>query len=331
MARRRATISAKITGKVIEVDVDEGMAVKEGQILARLDPAPYQVQLDLAGAQLASVRRNLVETETRLALAKLTLRRATDLVGKGVLSQDALDTAKTEEEALEARHLAEREQVTVAQRQLAVAQQALDETVIRAPFSGISISKDAQPGEIVSPISAGGGFTRTGICTIVDMHSLEVEVDVNESYIQRVKAEQKVSATLDAYSDWQIPAHVITIIPSADRQKATVKVRIGFDQLDPRILPDMGVKVSFLAAPGEKAQAKRTILVPRAAVRGAKGEEYVLVVANDRVEHRAILLGSSVGDPAEIVSGLSAGEQVIVEGAADLKDKDRVRVKQGKD
>jgi HlyD family secretion protein len=217
----------------------------------------------------------------------------------------------------------------------------LNDMVVRAPFSGVAISKDAQPGEMISPVSAGGGFTRTGICTIVDMSSLEIEVDVNESYINRVRAGQKVEAVLDAYPDWTIPSHVITTIPSADRQKATVKVRIGFDppvragssragsQLDPRILPDMGVKVSFLRdepAAGQPRTAVARAIVPKSAVRSIDGRAVVFVVAGDRVERRAVSVGEENGDRVEVLSGVSAGERVVVDGPQNLKDGDKVKV-----
>jgi RND family efflux transporter MFP subunit len=211
---------------------------------------------------------------------------------------------------------------------VAVVRQQVEDHVIRAPFAGIAISKNAQPGEMISPVSAGGGFTRTGISTVVDMASLEIEVDVNEAYIQRVAPGRKVSATLDAYPEWTIPGHVITTIPAADRQKATVKVRVGFDALDPRILPDMGVKVAFLGAaeaapPVDGARATR---VPRAAVRGTAGEEHVLVVGADgRLERRAVRLAPGGGDPVEIAAGLAAGERVVVAGPADLAAGNRVR------
>ena len=202
--------------------------------------------------------------------------------------------------------------------------------VVRAPFSGVAISKDAQPGEMISPVSAGGGFTRTGICTIVDMSSLEIEVDVNESYINRVKNGQRVEATLDAYPDWRIPAHVIATIPSADRQKATVKVRIGFDQLDPRILPDMGVKVSFLRdarAGRRRRRARRARCVPKAAVRTLDGTlGRVRRATTIDVERRAITVGLENGDQIEVLSGVSAGERVVVEGPQSLKDGDKVKV-----
>jgi RND family efflux transporter MFP subunit len=191
----------------------------------------------------------------------------------------------------------------------------------------VAISKNAQPGEMISPISAGGGFTRTGISTVVDMSSLEVEVDVNEAYIQRVAPNQKVSATLDAYPDAPFPGHVITTIPAADREKATVTVRIGFDQLDARILPDMGVKVSFLAdeSADGSSPAPPMARVARSAVRGAPGSEFVFVVRPDAtLERRAVRLAAGGRDPAEVVAGLSAGERVVVEGPADLVAGNRV-------
>src|SRR5713226_9203496 len=259
-ARRRATVSAKITGKVIEVLVEEGLAVSEGQVVARLDNATQAVNLALAEAQLNQTRKALVETEARLRQAEINLRRTKSLVTEGVQSQSLLDTAQADFDATAGKLNELREQVSVAERQVGVRKQDMDDTIIRAPFSGVVISKDAQPGEMISPISAGGGFTRTGICTLVDMTSLEIEVDVNESYINRVEPGQRVEATLDSYPDWHIPSKVIAIIPAADRQKATVKVRVGFEKLEPRILPDMGVKVAFQGAE-EKQAAHRSITI----------------------------------------------------------------------
>jgi HlyD family secretion protein len=327
-ARRRATVSSKITGKVVEVLVEEGMRVREGQVLARLDAATAQVNLNLAEAQLAAARRALAETEVRLHEAELTLTRTRGLVAEGVSSQAALDAAQAEYDSLQARLELGREEVAVAERQVSVRQRELDDTIIAAPFDGVVVSKDAQPGEMISPVSAGGGFTRTGICTVVDMSSLEIEVDVNESYIARVEPGQRVEAVLDAYPDWRIPARVITPVPTADRQKATVRVRIAFDQLDPRILPDMGVKVTFLGAeePGETS-AQQRLLIPRAAVRRQNGQDVVYVLRQDRVERRAVRLGATVGDDVAVLSGLSAGEQVVVEGPAELADGDRVLVR----
>ena len=212
-ARRRATVSSKITGKVVEVNVEEGMAVKEGQVLARLDDATLRAGLALATAQAAAARSGVLENEVRLAEAKVTLTRRNQLFADKLVTQADVDAAQAEVDSLDARIAASREQVQVTERQIELERTNLDNTVIRAPFSGIAISKDAQPGEMVSPVSAGGGFTRTGICTIVDMRSLEIEVDVNESYINRVKPEQDVTATLDAYPDFSIPARVITMVP----------------------------------------------------------------------------------------------------------------------
>ncbi len=244
-ARRRATISSKITGKVTKVLVEEGMPVEAGQVLARLDDALFQANLALAQSRLAAARQAVVETASRRELAGLTLERTRRLLEEGVVGQAAFDEASTQYNSFLAREALDQDRVVVAQRQVSLRETELDDTVVRAPYSGIVISKDAQEGEMVSPVSAGGGFTRTGICTIVDMSSLEIEVDVNESYIARVKAGQPVEAVLDAYPEWRIPGHVITTIPAADRQKATVRVRIAFDELDVRILPDMGVKVAF--------------------------------------------------------------------------------------
>ena len=221
-ARRRATVSSKVTGKVIEVNVEEGMAVREGQVLARLDDAQPRAALELAKAQAEAARRSVRESEVRLAEAKLTLKRRLQLVKDSLSTQAEVDQAQAEVDSVEARIQAAEQQVAVAERQIAVQQTDLDNTVIRAPFSGVALSKDAQPGEMVSPVSAGGGFTRTGISTIVDMSSLEIEVEVNEAYINRVTPKQRVVAVLDAYPDWEIPAHVITMVPTADRQKATV-------------------------------------------------------------------------------------------------------------
>jgi len=191
--------------------------------------------------------------------------------------------------------------------------------VIRAPFSGVALSKDAQPGEMVSPVSAGGGFTRTGISTIVDMRSLEIEVDVNESYINRVTARQPVTAVLDAYPDFEIPAKVIAVVPTADRQKATVLVRIGFNQLDPRILPDMGVKVTFLREEAAATPATRPVtLVPKGAVRAENGASYVYVVKQDTVERRAVQTGGTDGDRLEVTGGLSSGERIVVSPPPEL-------------
>lgn len=313
-ARRRATVSSKVTGKVVEVNVEEGMAVREGQILARLDDSTVRAALALSQAQAEAARGNMRESEVRLAEARVTLRRFQQLVKDGIGTQAEADRAQAEVDSLIARIASAREQVTVAESQVRVQQTSLNDMVIRAPFSGVAISKDAQPGEMVSPVSGGGGFTRTGICTIVDMRSLEIEVDVNESYIGRVRQGQAVTAVLDAYPDFQIPARVITTVPTADRQKATVLVRIGFTDLDPRILPDMGVKVTFLRADGDTAApaAQPTALIPKNAVRQDGQQAVVFVVSGTTVERRAVSLGGTDGDRLEVVAGLRAGERIVV-------------------
>jgi RND family efflux transporter MFP subunit len=239
-----------------------------------------------------------------------------------------VEQAKLDVDTTEARISLLDEQVQVAQEQVAVAQTDLDNTIIRAPFSGIAVTKDAQPGEMVSPVSAGGGFTRTGICTVVDMRSLEIDVDVNESYLNRVTPRQDVSAVLDAYPDWQIPAHVITIVPTADRQKATVEVRIAFQALDPRILPDMGVKVTFLRGADAAAPvaAQAATLVPKAAIATEGNATYVYVVKGDAAERRAVRVGGADGDRVEVVAGLQVGDRVILSPPAELHDGSKIAV-----
>ena len=341
-ARRRATVSSKVTGKVVDVLVEEGHPVREGQVLAHLDDTQVRAGLNFAEAQLASSRKAAAEDEARLRQAELQLGRLQQLVRENVVGKAELDSAQADVDALRARIAYSQQQVGVAERQVDLQRTNLNDMVVRAPFSGIAISKDAQPGEMISPVSAGGGFTRTGICTIVDMSSLEIEVDVNESYINRVSAGQRVEAVLDAYPDWTIPGRVITTIPSADRQKATVKVRIGFDEsvrtqgagragdFDPRILPDMGVKVTFLRdepAAGQPRPAAARATVPKAAIRSIDGRSVVFVVNGDRVERRAVSVGDATGDQVGVLSGVSPGERVVVDGPQTLKDGDKVTIR----
>ncbi|HEX6217451.1 MAG TPA: efflux RND transporter periplasmic adaptor subunit [Vicinamibacterales bacterium] len=329
-ARRRATVSSKVTGKVIEVNVEEGMGVREGQILARLDDSTLQAALRLYRAQLEAAKRQIPESEVRLAQARVMLRRQEELRKEGLNTPNDIDNAKAEVDSLIARIASAQQQVNVAESQIAMQQTAIEDTIIRAPFTGVAISKDAQAGEMVSPVSAGGGFTRTGISTIVDMKSLEIEVDVNESYINRVRPGQPVSATLDAYPDWQIPANVITLVPTADRQKATVLVRIGFQKLDPRILPDMGVKVTFLREAGSSdvAVAQSVTLVPQAAVRTDGESSFVFVVRQDTVERRAIKTAGTDGDRLEVVAGLKGGDRVVISPPPELSEGMLIREKQ---
>ena len=327
-ARRRATVSSKVTGKVVQVFIEEGQAVRQGQVLARLDDSQARAELAYAEAQVAAARKSAAQDQARLHEAELNLQRRQRLMQENVVGQAEVDTAQADVDSLKARIAYAQEQIAVAESQVLLRRTDLNDTVVRAPFSGVAISKDAQAGEMVSPVSAGGGFTRTGIGTIVDMSSLEIEVDVNESFINRVRPDQKVEAVLDAYPDWRIPAHVITTVPTADRQKATVRVRIAFEKMDPKILPDMGVKVSFLRdeQPGEAATPAAKFAVPKSAVRTVDGRTVVFVMKQDRVERRAVRTGLEEGDQVEVLSGVSAGERVVVEGPVDLKDGDRVKV-----
>ncbi|HSF13923.1 MAG TPA: efflux RND transporter periplasmic adaptor subunit [Vicinamibacteria bacterium] len=323
-ARRRATVSSKVTAKVLEVLIEEGMEVREGQILARLDSSNTEASLNLAAAELRAARTALEETRVQLEEAALQLERTKALVRDAVLSQAELDRVQATTDSLQARLERQREEVEVAERRVAVWEQQLEDTVIRAPFDGIVTTKDAQPGEMISPVSAGGGFTRTGIGTVVDMSSLEIEVDVNESYINRVRPGQSVEATLDAYPQWKIPTKVLAIVPTADRDRATVRVRIGFDELDPRILPEMGVKVAFRDEQPAR-DSGRVISIPQVAVRNDGGRDVVFVVNGERVERRAITVASGEGDETVVLSGLEAGERVVVEGPEDLADGDAVK------
>ena len=330
-ARLQATVSAKITGKVTEVLIEEGMKVREGAVLARLDDTEARAALALAEAQLAAARSQLAEIQAQLEQAERDYVRQQGLYDRQLVSPQSLDAALAQRDMLRARLAAAREQVKVAQESVRVAQVQLDNCVIRAPFSGVVVAKSAQPGEMISPISAGGGFTRTGIGTIVDMDSLEIQVDVNESYINRVQPGQPVEATLNAYPDWKIPGEVIAIIPTADRSKATVKVRIAIKSRDPRIVPDMGVRVGFLesktpgAAPVVPAAG---VLVPAEAVQpeGSEAGSVFVVTAGATVERRRVTLGPDVAGQKRVLTGLQAGERVVVAPPPKLENGQRVRI-----
>lgn len=326
--RRRATVAAKITARVTRMNAEEGMRVQQGQVLALLDDSDARVRLNSAIADRDATYATLADLEVNLANADRELGRTQSLKTGGVTSQQALDLARTAADSYRARIVLAREQIRAADARIKVAQQDLDNCTVRSPYNGIVVSKDAQVGEMVSPISAGGGFTRTGIATVVDMDSNEIEVDVNESYIARVLPGQPVTATLDAYPDWKIPCKVRTVIPTADRQKATVKVRISFDKLDPRILPDMGVKVAFLSdEPAAKQSAAGQVVVPKSAVRDEGGQQAVFIYKDGRVERRAIRAGGTRGEDQVVLAGVSDGDQVVVRGADGLKDGSRVGIK----
>lgn len=317
-ARREATVSSKVTGKVTEVLIEEGMKVTNGQMVARLDDSNIKTSLDVAVAQLASARAALAETGAQLKDANQEFQRTTELAKQHIASQADLDLAEANAAALQAHLTQQKLDAVVADREVAMWQQQMDDMIIRAPFDGVITTKDAQPGEMISPVSAGGGFTRTGIGTIVDMSSLEIEIDVNESYINRVEPGQPVEATLDAYPEWKIPCKVIAIIPTADRDKSTVKVRVGFDQLDPRILPDMSTKVAFRDNGG--TAAGHLVIVPKDAVLSRDGRDVVFVVQDGHVERRAVTVSDTQGDDSVLSAGVAAGEKVVVGAPATLQD-----------
>ena len=334
VARRQATVASKITGKMVELDIEEGDHVKEGQVIARLDDTNVRAALNQAVAQLEYAKAGLAETQVNLANAQRDYDRQRSLLQSHFVSQAVVDNSQTTLDALRAQLATQRSNVDVVARGLAMAQRNLDDTVVRAPFTGIVTVKAAQPGEMVSPVSAGGGFTRTGIGTIVDMDSLEIQVDVNENFINRVAPAQPVTAKLNAYPDWQIPAHVVAVIPTADRSKGTVTVRIALDQKDGRILPEMGVRVSFLDAVSQSPGGKPAggVTLPSAAVQASGTSGVVYVIHDDDVlDRRAVRLGASSGDNVTVLSGVTAGEKIAVGDFSKLKDGMRVRIQQPSD
>jgi HlyD family secretion protein len=315
VARRQATVGPKIAGKLRDVLVEEGMSVGAGQVIAHLDDSNALAAFNQAKAALD-------QAETSAADARPVFERNRAQLAQGLISRETHDTAKSNFDLTQTT-------AAVARSALAVARQNLDDTVVRAPFAGVVTAKAAQPGEIVSPLSAGAGFTRTGIATIVDMDSLEVDVDVSENFINRVRPEQRCTATLNAYADWQIPAHVIAVVPTADRSKATVKVRVAIDAKDPRILPEMGTRVAFLAdvKQGQPA-APAGVMVPADAVNADGQEGVVFVVRDGRAERRAVKLGTRTPDGQIVLAGLSGGETVVVAGRDKLADGAKVRIEQ---
>lgn len=344
--RRRATIAAKITGRVIGVYFDEGTRVKEGQLLAKLDDSDALRGLESAKADRETSQAAIEDYEVQLRNALIEQRRSEELVKGGVQTQQNLDAARTSADSLRAKISLAKQQVLAADARIRVQQQIVDNCVITAPFAGIAVSKDAQVGEMVSPVSAGGGFTRTGIATIVDLHSNEVEVDVGESYIAKVRPDQGVNSVLDAYPDVILPSKVRTVIPTADRQKATVKVRISFTEddhkklrdpaLDPRILPDMGVKVTFLeedqkpkqTAEEKLKQAEVLAVVPQNTIHTDGTSKFVFVLKDGKVERHAVKLGATHGTDVEILGGIQTGAQVVVKGPEGLADGQEVQIKQ---
>jgi RND family efflux transporter MFP subunit len=335
VARRMATVSSKITGKVRDIRIEEGQHVDAGQIMATLDPVDADAQRDLAAAQLAAARSQSGSVQAQLREAEANAGRLGTLVKQQLVSKSQYDQAVAARDSLRAQLAMSQHNAKVAADQLRIAGNGVDNTIVRAPFEGVVIAKAAQPGEIVSPLSAGGGFTRTGIGTIVDMDSLEVEVDVGEAYIGRVKPGMPVVSTLNAYPDWKIPGEVIAIIPTADRGKATVKVRVGLGQRDARIVPDMGVRVSFLERETPKAAQNASVLAPSTSILDNDGTAIAWVATGDAekatVARRTLKLGRTLGDDREVLSGLSGGERVVLDPPADLKDGARVRIAKDED
>ncbi|MCH9828793.1 MAG: efflux RND transporter periplasmic adaptor subunit [Gammaproteobacteria bacterium] len=326
VARRQATVSAKITGKVTQVLIEEGQHVQAGEIMAELEDTTEGAQLNLSRARLDASRSELRQLQVQLDDAQRTLRRNRELAERKLVSQSLLDSAQAEAEALAAQLATARENVRVAQRQVDVSQRNLDETTVRAPFAGVVTVKAAQVGEIVSPLSAGGGYTRTGIGTIVDMDSLEIEVDVNENFINRVQPGQKTTATLNAYPEWKIPARVIAVIPTADRSKATIKVRVEILEKDARILPEMGVRVAFLGEERPQGEKLEGVLVDAAAIKNDGGAKVVYLIRGDSVERRAVTTGIKRGERVQVTAGLSPGDRVALGPLEQLSDGSTIRI-----
>jgi len=327
VARRIATVSAKMMGQVEQVLIDTGDHVKQGQVLARLDGSTVRKQFELATQQLEATRAQLEDVKVRLTDSQRAAKRAEQLRDEKLISEAENDTAHTNLAAIQAQLAALQHQVSVSESSLKLQQQNVNDLEVKAPFTGVVVAKSAQQGEIISPMSSGG-FTRTGIATIVDMESLEIEVDVNESFIHRVTDNMKTEAILDAYQDWNIPSHVISIVPTADRAKATVKVRIGFDKLDPRILPDMGVKVRFLdsVAPATAATAGG-IELPSSAIFTDADHKYVWRITDTRIERVAVNVGNERNGRVTILAGIQSGDRIVNNPVTTLQDGMKIKIK----
>jgi len=328
-ARRQATVSAQITGTLTAVLIEEGEQVKQGQVLARLENSGYKATLLAARAQADAAHALVAQYRAQLTQAVHDAARLQTLAKRGLVSKQAAEQAATQVGSLRAQLSSQQQQARAADAQAAVAQVNFDYTVVRAPFDGVVTTKDAQVGEIISPLSAGGGFTRTGVGTIVDMNSLEVDVDVNEAYIGRVKPDMPAEAVLDAYPDWTIPAHVIAIVPTADRGKATIKVRVALEHKDARIVPNMGVRVSFLETkPSASTQVRQGVLVPTTAIVQRDGRSVVFVVADGKVQQRTVdPAAQSYGDLRLLPAAVKPGDSVVISPPAGLHDGSDVQMK----
>jgi RND family efflux transporter MFP subunit len=332
VARRSATVASKSILRVVDVLIEEGQRVKEGEVLARLDDSNTKANLMQAQAQVTQADANLKAAKTALDDATPIFQRNEKQFEAKVISEQVLDTARQAYNAAQSDLNVRQRALEVARATVGVAQRIQDDTIIRAPFAGVVVTKAAQAGEIVSPSSAGGGFTRTGICTIVDMDSLEVEVDVSENFINRVKPKQPATIKLNAYPDWEIPAEVIAVIPTADRSKATVKVRVAFKEKDERVLPEMGARVSFLSTPepagpaGSPTPAVQAVVVPNDAIQSNGDTGTVFIINGNTVERRVVRLGSRTTEGQLVLSGISSGTRVVVGHLDSLTDGAKVYV-----
>jgi len=332
VARRQATVASKRMGRVMEVAIEEGQRVKKDQIIARLDDSNTLAALTQARAQVTQAEANLKAAKTALDDQTPIFLRQQRQLEQQVISEQAFDQAKAQFNAAQEDFNVRTRMLEVARATLKIAEREQEDTIVRAPFDGVVTVKAAQAGEIVSPQAAGGGFTRTGIGTIVDMDSLEVEVDVSENFINRVRAGQPATIKLNAYPDWEIPAEVIAVIPTADRSKATVKVRVGFKEKDDRVLPEMGARVSFLSTPettkpGEaSAPAQRAVMIPNEAVQPSGDTGTVFIINGDTVERRVVKLGSRTSEGQLVLSGVSSGARVVVGNLGALTDGAKVYV-----
>ena len=329
-ARRLATVSTQITGTLTQVLIEEGDHVQKGQILARLEDSGLRASLGVAQANVQAAQAQVTQAQAQLSQAEADSRRQETLVASGMIAKQAAEQGRTAVATAAAALDTRRREVESARAQFAQAKVNFDYTIVRAPFAGVVTVKAAQVGEIVSPLSAGGGFTRTGVGTIVDMDSLEVDVDVNEAYIGQVKPDMPAEAVLDAYPDWKVPAHVVAIVPAADRGKATVKVRVALEQKDARLVPDMGVRVSFLG-PKTPATAKvpKGVLVPAQAVVQRDGHGVVFVVVDGRAVQRAVTpAAQDVGTMKLLPDGVKAGERVVLSPPSTVHDGSGVKIEE---
>jgi RND family efflux transporter MFP subunit len=328
VALRQAQVSANLVYKVEEVLIQAGDIVKQGQVIARLDNSNTCAALEQSQVQVKQLEAALAASRMAAADIHPAFLRNQAQLKEALISQDAFDTAKANDDAAQQAVLVAEQNLAVARANVIVNQRYEDTTVIRAPFDGVITVKSAQPGQIVSPQFSGGG----GIATIVDMDSLEVDVDVSENFISRVHAKQPAAITLNAYPDWHIPAEVIAIVPTADRSKATVEVRVGFKQRDTRVLPEMGARVSFVddasPAAGSTSAVSTAVIVPSDAVQ-TEGDSGAVFVVDGRMVHRqVVLLGQKGSNGQTILSGLDPGTTVAIGDFTKLHDGARIKVTQ---